>query len=156
MSAGSELSCAAATTPCVQRRRRAALAALLTEAVALWRGDPFPGVAPHSGLANQAVRLKEEYLSALEARIGADLAAGCHGELVPELEALVREHPYREKLWGSLMLALYRSGRQADALDAYQRVRELLLEELGLEPGGELRRIEAAVLNHDPVLGGAD
>ncbi len=126
---------------------------LFTDAVSLWRGDPFPGVASHSGLANQAVRLKEEYLSVLEARIAADLAAGCHGELAAELEALVREHPYREKLWGSLMVALYRSGRQADALDAYQRVRELLLDELGLEPGGELRRLETAVLNHDPLLG---
>ena len=126
---------------------------LHTEAVSLWRGDPFPGVAPHSGLANQAVRLKEEYLSVLEARIAADLAAGRHGDLVPELEALVGEHPYREKMWGSLMVALYRSGRQADALDAYRRVRHLLLEDLGLEPGGELRRLEMAVLNHDPVLG---
>jgi len=126
---------------------------LLTEAVSLWRDEPFSGVAPDSGLANQAVRLKEEYLSALEARIAADLAAGEDSVLVAELESLVREHPYREKLWGSLMVALYRSGRQADALDAYQRVRELLLEELGLEPGGELRRIEAAILNHDPTFG---
>ena len=70
-----------------------------------------------------------------------------------ELEALVREHPYREQMWGSLMLALYRGGRQADALDAYRRVRELLREDLGLEPGGELRRLETAVLNHDPALG---
>jgi DNA-binding SARP family transcriptional activator/pimeloyl-ACP methyl ester carboxylesterase len=127
--------------------------ALLTEAVALWRDEPFRGAAPHSGLANQAVRLKEEYLSALEARIAADLAAGRHNALVSELEALVREHPYREKLWGSLMVALYGSGRQADALDAYQRVRDVLLEELGLEPGGELRRLEAANLNHDPSIG---
>jgi DNA-binding SARP family transcriptional activator/pimeloyl-ACP methyl ester carboxylesterase len=127
--------------------------ALFTEAVALWRDEPFRGAAPHSGLANQAVRLQEEYLSALEARVAADLAAGRHASVVSELEALVREHPYREKLWGSLMLALYGSGRQADALDAYQRARELLLEELGLEPGGELRRLETAILNHDPVLG---
>ena len=110
-----------------------------------------PGVASHTGLATEAVRLKEEYLSALEARIAADLADGRHAELVGELEALVRDHPFREKLWGSLMVALYRCGRQADALAAYQRVRELLLEELGLEPGGELRRLEAAILDHDPV-----
>lgn len=127
--------------------------ALFTQAVALWRDDPFPGVACDSGLANYAVCLKEEYLSALEARIAADLAVGDAAPLVSELEALIREHPYREKLWGSLMVALYRSGRQADALDAYQRVRSLLLEELGLEPGGELRRIEASILNHDAGLG---
>jgi DNA-binding SARP family transcriptional activator/pimeloyl-ACP methyl ester carboxylesterase len=124
----------------------------LGRATALWRGDPLPGVGAHTGLAAEAVRLREEYLTALEARIGADLAAGCHQELVPELEALVREHPFRERLWGHLMVALYRGGRQAEALATYQRARALLLEELGLEPGGELRRVEEAILNHDPAL----
>jgi DNA-binding SARP family transcriptional activator/pimeloyl-ACP methyl ester carboxylesterase len=127
----------------------------LREAVALWRGDPFPGAGPRSGLAAEAVRLQEEYLTALEARLAADLAAGCDGELVAELEALVREHPFRERLWGHLMLALYRTGRQADALAAYQRARARLGEDLGLEPGGELRRLEQAILDHDPSLDGS-
>ena len=108
---------------------------LLGEAVALWRGDPFAGVGPHTGLAAEAVRLGEEYLTALETRITADLAAGCDGELVGELEALVREHPFRERLWGHLMVALYRSGRQADALAAYRRARTLLRDELGPRTG---------------------
>ena len=126
----------------------------LGEAVALWRGEPFAGVGPHTGLAAAAVRLREEYLTAVEARVAADLAGGAHGEIVADLEALVREHPYRERLWGHLMVALYRGGRQADALAAYQRARTLLAEELGLEPGGELRRIERAVLDQDPSLDG--
>lgn len=125
----------------------------LVEALRLWRGDPFPDAPPQSPLANEAVRLREEHLSAVEARIAADLGGGRHADVVPELEGLVLEHPYRERLWGALMTALYRSGRQADALDAYRRVRALLLEELGLEPGGELRRLEASVLGQDPALG---
>ncbi len=127
--------------------------ACLVEGVALWRGDPFVGVASHTGLAAEAVRLKEEYLSALEARVAADLADGRHSELVGELESLVREHPFREALWAHLMVALYRCGRQADALAAYQRVRTILCDELGLEPGGDLRRLESAILDHDPSLG---
>lgn len=125
---------------------------LLGEAVSLWRGDPFSGVAAHTGLAAEAVRLHEERLSALEARVKADLSAGRHAAIVGELESLVRAHPFRERLWGYLMTALYRCGRQADALAAYQRVREVLRDELGLEPGGELQRIEGAVLRHDPDL----
>jgi DNA-binding SARP family transcriptional activator/pimeloyl-ACP methyl ester carboxylesterase len=126
----------------------------LGEAVALWRGDPFPGVGAGTGLASVAVRLKEEYLSALEARLAAELAAGRHGELVGELRALVREHPFRERLWGHLMVALYRGGRQADALAVYQQARVQLREELGLEPGGELRRLEQAILDQAPSLDG--
>jgi len=121
----------------------------LGEALALWRDDPFTGVAQHTGLAAEAVRLQQERLSALEARVAADLALGRSDDVVGELEALVEEHPFRERLWGHLMVALYRSGRQADALAAYQRVRRLLLDELGLEPGGELRRLETAILRHD-------
>ncbi len=109
-------------------------------------------MAPHTGLAAEGVRLKEEYLSALEARISADLAVGRDEGLVGELEAMVREHPFRERLSCYLMVALYRSGRQAEALAAYQRARTLLCTELGLEPGGELRRMEQAVLDHDPGL----
>jgi DNA-binding SARP family transcriptional activator/pimeloyl-ACP methyl ester carboxylesterase len=124
----------------------------LWKALAQWRGEPLAGVAPHTGLGAEAVRLWEEYLTALEARIGADLAAGATGELVGELEALVREHPFRERLWAHLMVALYRGGRQADALAAFGRARAILREELGLEPGGELRRVERAVLEHDQSL----
>jgi pimeloyl-ACP methyl ester carboxylesterase len=130
--------------------------AVLGEAVGLWRGEPFSGVAAHTGLAGEAIRLTEEYLSALETRLSANLAAGRHTELVGELEALVRDHPFRERLWGYLMVALYRCGRQADALATYQRARELLVEELGLEPGGELRRIEESILRHDESLATPD
>jgi DNA-binding SARP family transcriptional activator len=99
----------------------------LRDALALWRGEPFAEVAPHTGLAGEAVRLEEEHLSALETRIAADLADGAHSELVGELESLVRDHPFRERLWGDLMVALYRCGRQADALATYQRARERLV-----------------------------
>ena len=118
----------------------------------MWRGEPFAGVGAHTGLAAERVCLCEEYLSALETRVAADLAAGYEGELVSELEALVREHPFRERLWGHLMVALHRTGRQADALAAYQRARGMLRDELGLEPGGELQRLERAVLAQDPSL----
>lgn len=128
----------------------------LREAVGLWRGDPLPGVASHTGLAVAAVRLREEYLSALEARFTAELAGGEDSDLVGELEGLVRDHPFRERLWAHLMLALYRSGRQAEALSAYQRVRGLLREELGLEPGGALQRLERAILAQDPSLDADD
>ena len=120
--------------------------AVLRQALAMWRDEPFTGVAQHTGLAAEAVRLQQERLAAVEARIAADLAAGLHGELVGELELLVQQHPFRERLWAHLMVALYRSGRQADALATYQRVRRLLADELGLEPGGELRRVEGAIL----------
>ncbi len=132
------------------RTRRAR--SLLGEAVALWRGEPLAGSAADTGLAAEAVRLNEEYLSALETRLAADLAAGAHDEVVGDLGSLVREHPFRERLWGHLMVALYRCGRQADALAAYQRAREVLVEELGLEPGGELQRLERAILAQDPTL----
>jgi DNA-binding SARP family transcriptional activator/pimeloyl-ACP methyl ester carboxylesterase len=125
---------------------------ILGDAIALWRGDPFTGVAPHSRLAAEAVRLKEEYLSVIEARVDADLALGRHAETVGELEVLADAHPFRERLCGQLMVALYRSGRQADALAAYQRGRCVLREELGLEPGGELRSLERAILDHNPSL----
>jgi DNA-binding SARP family transcriptional activator/pimeloyl-ACP methyl ester carboxylesterase len=123
--------------------------AMLCSATALWRGQPLTGVAPDTGLCAEVARIEQEYVAAIEARIAADLAGGRDEELVGELEFLVREHPFRERLWGYLMVALYRSGRQADALAAYQRVRILLRDELGVEPGGELRRTEAAVLRHE-------
>src|SRR4029453_18316329 len=102
--------------------------------------------------AAEADRLAELRLGAVEDRIEADLRLGRHRELVAELEGLVRDHPLRERLWAQLMLALYRSGRRADALRAYQRARSVLVEELGIDPGAELRRLHAAVLAQDPGL----
>jgi len=93
-----------------------------------------------------AARLDESRLAALEERIEADLALGRHDRLVPELEELVARNPLRERLHGQLMLALYRSGRQAEALDHYRRTRELLVGKLGIEPGPELKELEAAIL----------
>lgn len=135
----------------VARARR-----LLSEGLELWRDEPFTGVAQHTGLAAETARLQQERLSALETRIAADLAAARHHQLVGELEMLVQQHPFQERLWGHLMVALYRCGRQAEALAAYQRVRQLLREELGLEPGGDLRRIEEAVLRHELPAAGND
>jgi len=129
---------------------RAAL--VLAQALALWRGPALSDVADDPFAQLEAVRLEELRVAALEDRIDADLAIGRSGELVPELEHLVARHPLRERLWGQLMLALYRSGRQADCLRAYQRARSILVEELGIEPGAELRRLEAAALAQDPAL----
>ena len=100
----------------------------------------------------EIARLEEARLGALEDRIDAELALGEHARLVGELEALVREHPLRERLIGQLMLALYRSGRQADALESYRIARRRLVDELGLEPGRELQELERAILAHDPAL----
>jgi DNA-binding SARP family transcriptional activator len=113
-------------------------AELLRAALALWRGPPLSDFASEPFAQGEIARLEELRLAALEERIEADLALGRHDELVPELEALVRAHPLQERLRAQLMLALYRSGRQADALDAYQQARRTLAEDLGLEPGRRL------------------
>ncbi|MFL5857883.1 MAG: BTAD domain-containing putative transcriptional regulator, partial [Solirubrobacteraceae bacterium] len=115
-------------------------------ALALWRGPPLGDFAYEPFARGQIARLEELRWAALEQRIDADLASGRHAELVGELEALVAEHPLRERLRCQLMLALYRSGRQAEALDAYRCARRDLSEQLGLEPGGELKRLELAIL----------
>ena len=99
-----------------------------------------------------AVALDEERVTGLEARIEADLALGRHAELVGELRGLTETHPLHERFWGQLMLALYRCGRQAEALSAYGRARGVLVDELGLEPGAELRRLEMDVLRQAPRL----
>jgi DNA-binding SARP family transcriptional activator/DNA-binding beta-propeller fold protein YncE len=127
-------------------------AATLREALSLWRGQPFAEFSAAPFAFVESLRLEELRLSATEDRIEADLALGRHGELVAELETLVAEHPHRERLWGYLMLALYRSGRQAEALEAYQRTRRALVDELGIEPGTMLQELERAILNHDPSL----
>jgi DNA-binding SARP family transcriptional activator/DNA-binding beta-propeller fold protein YncE len=125
---------------------------LTREALALWRGPPLAELeAPFARAAG--LRLEEQRLATLEQRIDADLELGRHMQLVPELEGLVREYPLREHLRAQLMIALYRSGRQADALDTYRHGQRLLDEELGLQPGEELRRLERAILEHDPSLG---
>jgi YVTN family beta-propeller protein len=139
---------------------RAALAAgrpqaasvALAEAMALWRGPPL-GEFEEQPLARYAIgRLEELRLEALEARIDADLAMGRHRAIVAELESLVAANPLREHLRVQLMRALYRCGRQADALAVYRQTRTLLSDELGLEPGGELRALEQSVLAQDPSL----
>jgi len=127
-------------------------AARLREALALWRGPALADFA-YEGFAQGVIaRLEEERLEALEDRIDADLAIGEQAGLVGELEALVAEHPLRERLQGQLMLALYRSGRQADALERYREARQALIAELGLEPGRRLQELERAILAQDPVL----
>jgi YVTN family beta-propeller protein len=127
-------------------------AGTLRKALDLWRSPVLADLADYAFTRPEAARLEELRLAALEARIDADLALGRHDALTAELEQLVAEHPLRERLHGQLMLALYRCGRQADALAAYQRVRELLTDELGIDPGQPLQQLHAAVLAHDPAL----
>jgi predicted ATPase/DNA-binding SARP family transcriptional activator len=122
------------------------------EALALWRGPPLADVIFESFARNEVERLEEERLGALMDRIDCELALGDHDQLVAELETLVKRHPLRERLHAQLMLALYRSGRQADALAAYHDARRTLVEELGLEPSRELQALEGAILNQDPAL----
>ena len=129
-----------------------AAASLLGEALGLWRGQAFEEFLDSDVAAAEADRLAELRLAAVEDRVEGELRLGRHRELVAELEALVKEQPLRERLWAQLMLALYRSGRQADALLAYQRARSVLVEELGIDPGVELRRRQAAILAQDPGL----
>ena len=124
----------------------------LGRALALWRGPPLADFSYEPFAQADIARLVESRMAALEDRIDADLALGKNAALVGELEALVREHPLRERLRGQLMLALYRGGRQADALYAYQRARDHLTDELGLEPGAALRSLQRAILNQDPSL----
>src|SRR5262245_53963010 len=120
------------------------------EALALWRGPVLDGVDLEGSDGHRA-ELDELRLTALEERIDVDLALGVGAALVPELEQLLRQEPLREGLWARLMLALYASGRQADALAAYQQARGSLAE-LGLEPGPRLRELEQQILNQDPRL----
>jgi DNA-binding SARP family transcriptional activator len=127
-------------------------AATLREALALWRGDPLTEFRYEPFAQGEISRLEEVRLAALEERIEADLALGRQGDLAGELEALVAAHPLRERLRGQLMLALYRAGRQAEALAAYQDARRVLVEELGIEPSPPLRELEAAILRQDRSL----
>jgi YVTN family beta-propeller protein len=124
----------------------------LDEALALWRGPPLADLSYDDFAQTEIARLVELRLGAVEARTEAELALGRHAAALPEVEALVREHPLREHLRALLMLALYRSGRQADALETYRSGRRLLVEELGIEPGPELRELEQRILSQDPSL----
>jgi tetratricopeptide (TPR) repeat protein len=124
----------------------------LRDALALWRGPPLADFAFESFAQTEIARLEERRLVALEERIEADLVLGRHADLVGELEALVKEHPLRERLQAQLMLCLYRSGRQAEALEVYQAARRALVEELGIDPGRRLRELHQAILQQDPVL----
>ncbi|MEA2404670.1 MAG: hypothetical protein QOE08_1317, partial [Thermoleophilaceae bacterium] len=124
----------------------------LREALALWRGPPLADLAYERFPPADAARLDDLRLSATEGRVAADLELGRHAELTGELERLVADHPYRERLWRALMLALYRSGRQADALDVYARMRRVLVEELGIEPSRELKDLQRGILAHDAAL----
>ena len=117
-----------------------------------WRGPALADFADAPFARVEAARLEELRLAATEDRIEAELALGRHADLVAELEALVAQHPLRERLRAQLMVALYRSGRQAEALRVYHETREILVEELGIEPGRALQRLERAVLLHDPAL----
>jgi YVTN family beta-propeller protein len=125
----------------------------LREALALWRGEANAGVDGPTA-RREAARLEELRLEAIEDRIDAELELGREEGLAAELEALVHEHPLRERLRGHLMLAQYRAGRQADALETYRQGRALLIDELGIEPARQLQRLEQGILNHDPALAG--
>src|SRR5262249_1836160 len=122
----------------------------LREALALWRGSPLAGFAFEEFAGNEIGRLGEPRLARLELRLEADLGLGRHTELVGELDGLVRDHPLRESFARLLILALYRSGRQADALTAYQHTRTGLRDELGLDPGQALQELEKQILRQDP------
>ena len=127
-------------------------ARLLGEALALWRGSPLVDFAYELWAQNDIRRLEELHLGVLEERIAVELELDRHAELISELETLVAEHPDRERLRGQLMLALYRSGRQAEALQAYQSARRTLVDELGIEPGPDLQRLNASILRQESSL----
>jgi WD40 repeat protein/DNA-binding SARP family transcriptional activator len=125
---------------------------LLREALGLWRGPPLSDLAHEPFAAAEVRRLEERRLAAMELAIEGDLAVGCHGEVVGELESLVAEHPLRERLHAQRMLALYRCGRQAEALEAFRDARRLLVEEIGVEPGAALRELHESILRQDASL----
>src|SRR5262249_19547253 len=127
----------------------AAAAGRFAEALGLWHGRALADVCEVETLALESARLEELRLAAVEGRIEADIELGRHARVIGELERLVAEFPVRERLWRLLVLALYRAERQADALAAYRRAREMLAGELGIEPGEELRQLEGAVLRQE-------
>jgi DNA-binding SARP family transcriptional activator len=127
-------------------------ASTLRKALAVWRGPALADVVDSPSIRTEASRLEEARLAALEERIEADLACGHHTEVIPELDAMTRAHRVRERLWAQRMTALYRAGRQAEALRAYQELRGILGDDLGIEPSSALVRLETAILRQDPAL----
>ncbi|MEV0129829.1 AfsR/SARP family transcriptional regulator, partial [Dactylosporangium sp. NPDC050688] len=125
---------------------------LLTAALGQWRGEPLADFADEEFAAAVAAQLGEVRDGAVEDLVEVHLATGRHAQAATAAQGLLDRHPFRERSWGQLMLALYRDGRQADALAAYRRARTVLDEELGLPPGPQLRALEAAILRHDPAL----
>jgi DNA-binding SARP family transcriptional activator len=125
---------------------------LLDRALACWRGEPLQDVGSERLVGEHASGLTEEWYAATERRIDLLLAAGVHTDLVPHLRDLTAQQPLRESLWRQLMVTLYRAGRQAEALEAYQAVRDLLVDRLGVGPGRELRAAHRAVLTNDPAF----
>ena len=134
------------------RESRELAARTFRDALSLWRGPPLADFRYEPFAQAEIARLEEARLACLEGRVEADLALGRHAELVGDLEALVREQPLRERLRSQLMLALYRSGRQAEALEAYQSARHALIDELGIEPSQPLQHLERSILRHDASL----
>jgi DNA-binding SARP family transcriptional activator len=130
----------------------AAAAAAFAQALALWRGPVLADLSLSAVDEPEMARLEEERGAVVEDRVDADLRCGRHREVLAELQQLVAEHPLRERLWGQLMVALYRSGRQADSLRTYQDLRHLLGEELGITPSPGLQDLERAILEQDPIL----
>ena len=126
----------------------------LEQALSLWRGPALADLDPAPSVRAEAGRLEEERLAALESRGEALLACGRHRDLIAEVEALTTAHPLRERFWSQRLLALYRAGRQADALRAYRELRDILVAELAIEPGPELRELHARILRQDPALDG--
>jgi len=129
-----------------------AAAEAVASALALWRGPALQGLPATAWFTAEARRLETRHVDALEEDFEVRLALGEHRELAPEIRSTLEANPFRERLWGQLMLALYRSGRQADALETFQEARRVLADELGLEPGPELRRLQEAILAHDPAI----
>ena len=127
-------------------------AEMLRVGLRLWRGPPFSGLDDSGVLLAERTRLVELQLLALEDRVAAELASGRHREVAAELDALCRQHPYREGLRAQHMVALYRSGRQAEALRAFQQTRAVLVDELGIDPSPLLRQLEEQILVQDPAL----
>ena len=125
----------------------------LDEALRLWRGTPYPDLDGCSQAQAETARLEELHRGAVENRLDALVASGAHASSIADLESAVAEEPLRERRWELLMVALYRSGRQADALRAFQRARSLLIDELGIEPGPALRDLDRAIAAQDESLG---
>ena len=143
----------AASAAAARREGDAPARSRATEALALFRGDVLVDAGDGDWLQPHRARLDEVRLGLVEDRLAARVALGSGGDVIGELEGLVEQYPLREGLWSSLITALYRTGRQADALAAYTRVRGLLLDQLGVDPGPGLRSLEEQILQQSPTLG---